>query len=63
MKQRRVRKQHVPLSHSNLSLIENMASNYDPNGAYTGVPLYAPSMPLVPTFPDMEEPVQDVDDL
>lgn len=59
MKKRRARKHNVPLSHSNLTKEEKLASEYDPNGSYTGIP--APSG--YPYIPDGELPVQDVDDL
>lgn len=59
MKIRRKRKYAPPLSHSNLSEQENLASHYDPNGSWTGIPENGD----LPIIPDGDVPVQDVDDL
>lgn len=60
MKIKKHSKKNPPLSHSNLSTEENLASQYDPNGSYTGIP--APPFGF-PYPPDEALPVQDVDDL
>lgn len=59
MKIKKKRKYAPPLSHDNLSQEETLASHYDPNGSWTGVPKDG-EFPLVP---DGDIPVQDADDL
>ncbi len=65
MKIRRKRKLNVPLSHSNMTMEENFASMYDPNGSYTGAPFVTPVNPGFGSagLPSEDVPVQDVDDL
>ncbi len=52
MKRKRNKINKVPLSDSNMSKIEMMSANYDPNGSYTGLPVFTEGVPVVPPFPD-----------